>query len=130
AETPVAVTAHGTTTAQRTATTRLGTVAALLGSMAAAPVVAVVGQPAGLQEQLSWFETKPLFGWRVLVPRTKDQSAATTARLQAFGAVSEVVPTISVEPPRTPQQMERAVKGMVTGRYEWVGFTSVNAVRA
>ena len=40
------------------------------------------------------------------------------------------VPTISVEPPRTPQQMERAVKGLVTGRYEWVGFTSVNAVRA
>ena len=41
-----------------------------------------------------------------------------------------VVPTISVESPRTPQQMERAIKGMVTGRYEWVGFTSVNAVKA
>ncbi len=26
--------------------------------------------------------------------------------------------------------MERAIKGMVTGRYEWVGFTSVNAVKA
>lgn len=38
--------------------------------------------------------------------------------------------TISVEPPRTPQQMERAVHGLVSGRYEWVGFTSVNAVRA
>jgi len=40
------------------------------------------------------------------------------------------VPTIAVEPPRTPQQMERAVKGLVTGRYQWIGFTSVNAVRA
>ena len=40
------------------------------------------------------------------------------------------MPTISVEPPRTPQQMERAIKGLVTGRYEWIGFTSVNAVRA
>jgi uroporphyrinogen III methyltransferase/synthase len=26
--------------------------------------------------------------------------------------------------------MERAVKGLVTGRYQWVAFTSVNAVRA
>jgi uroporphyrinogen III methyltransferase / synthase len=40
------------------------------------------------------------------------------------------VPTISVEPPRTPQQMERAVHGLVSGRYQWVAFTSSNAVRA
>jgi uroporphyrinogen III methyltransferase/synthase len=40
------------------------------------------------------------------------------------------VPTIAVEPPRTPQQMERAVKGLVTGRYEWIAFTSRNAVKA
>ncbi|GMA87827.1 hypothetical protein GCM10025868_30770 [Angustibacter aerolatus] len=66
----------------------------------------------------------------MLVPRTKDQAGGTVDRLHEFGAISEVVPTISVEPPRTPQQMERAVKGLVTGRYEWVGFTSVNAVRA
>jgi uroporphyrinogen III methyltransferase/synthase len=90
----------------------------------------VVGAPVALREELSWFETKPLFGWRVLVPRTKDQAVSTTDRLAEFGAVSEVVPTISVEPPRTPQQMERAIKGLVTGRYEWIGFTSVNAVRA
>jgi uroporphyrinogen III methyltransferase/synthase len=129
--TPVVVTTQGTTTSQRTITTSLGEAPRLLDQSAlGSPLLAVVGQPAGLHEQLSWFETKPLFGWRVLVPRTKDQAGATTRRLQAFGAVSDVVPTISVEPPRTPQQMERAVKGMVTGRYEWVGFTSVNAVRA
>ena len=51
-------------------------------------------------------------------------------RLAAYGAVADVVPTISVEPPRTPQQMEKAVRGLVTGRYEWIGFTSTNAVRA
>ena len=37
---------------------------------------------------------------------------------------------MSIEPPRTPQQMERAVHGLVSGRFEWVIFTSVNAVRA
>ena len=48
----------------------------------------------------------------------------------SYGAVPAEVPTIAVEPPRTPQQMERAVRGLVTGRYEWIAFTSVNAVRA
>jgi uroporphyrinogen III methyltransferase/synthase len=92
--------------------------------------MAVVGTTAGLREQLSWFETKPLFGWRILVPRTREQAGSMTAKLAELGAVADVVPTISVEAPRTPQQMERAIKGMVTGRYEWVGFTSVNAVKA
>jgi uroporphyrinogen III methyltransferase/synthase len=51
-------------------------------------------------------------------------------RLAAYGAVPVEVPTIAVEPPRTPAQMERAIKGLVTGRYEWIVFTSTNAVRA
>jgi uroporphyrinogen III methyltransferase/synthase len=66
----------------------------------------------------------------VLVPRTKEQAASVCDQLRAHGAVPEQVPTIAVEPPRTPQQMERAVRGLVTGRYQWVAFTSANAVRA
>ena len=42
----------------------------------------------------------------------------------------EEVPTISVEPPRNPLQMDKAVRGLVEGRYEWIAFTSVNAVKA
>ncbi|QIM22861.1 bifunctional uroporphyrinogen-III C-methyltransferase/uroporphyrinogen-III synthase [Phycicoccus sp. HDW14] len=129
ADTPVAVTEKGTTTEQRTVVTTLG---AAPEAMAAGhfPVLAVVGDTVAMRDALSWFETKPLYGWSVLVPRTKEQSGSTISRLEHHGAHAEVVPTISVEPPRTPQQLERAVKGMVTGRYEWVGFTSVNAVRA
>src|SRR4051812_32045708 len=94
------------------------------------PFLIVVGDIVGWREKLSWFETKPLFGWRVLVPRTREQAASLSEQLRSYGAVPEEVPTISVEPPRTPQQMERAVKGLVTGRYEWVAFTSRNAVKA
>ncbi|MGZ6831338.1 MAG: uroporphyrinogen-III synthase, partial [Nocardioidaceae bacterium] len=131
ASTPVAVTEHGTTIHQRTHTSTLGEVEGLMGSAEVEfPSLAVVGSTVGLREQLSWFETKPLFGWNVLVPRTKDQAGSMTARLAAYGATSDIVPTISVEPPRTPQQMERAIKGLVTGRYEWIAFTSVNAVKA
>jgi uroporphyrinogen III methyltransferase / synthase len=127
--TPVAVTERGTSTDQRTVTTTLADAGQTMAD-GRFPVLAVVGSTVTMRETLSWFETKPLFGWEVLVPRTKEQAASTLARLQRHGAHASVVPTISVEPPRTPQQLERAVKGMVTGRYEWVGFTSVNAVRA
>ncbi len=129
AETPVALTERGTTIRQVTRTTTLGEVAKVMKSVEF-PALAVVGSTVALREQLSWFETKPLFGWNILVPRTKEQSGTTIARLASYGATAQVVPTISVEPPRTPQQMERAIKGLVTGRYEWIGFTSVNAVKA
>ena len=44
----------------------------------------------------------PLYGWQVLVPRTKEQAGAMSDRLRVHGAVPEEVPTIAVEPPRTP----------------------------
>jgi uroporphyrinogen III methyltransferase / synthase len=135
-DTPFAVTWNGTTTRQRTVSSTLGGIAAELKAAGVSllttdgPAVAVAGPAVSTAQSLSWFETRPLFGWRVLVPRTKEQAGALSDRLRAHGGVPEEVPTITVEPPRTPQQMERAVKGLVTGRYQWIGFTSVNAVRA
>jgi uroporphyrinogen III methyltransferase/synthase len=134
--TRLAITWDGTTSAQQTVVSSLGRIGpdlkaagvSLANTLGSA--IAVVGDAVGAREQLSWFETKPLFGWRVLVPRTKEQAAVVSQRLREYGAVPEEVPTIAVEPPRTPQQMERAVKGLVTGRYQWVAFTSTNAVRA
>jgi uroporphyrinogen III methyltransferase/synthase len=130
-DTPIAVTRVGTTTDQVTVVSTLGEIDrdVRLGKLTGSSV-AVVGEVVDLRSSLSWFETKPLFGWRVLVPRTKDQAGPLSARLRRFGAVPEEVPTISVEPPRNPRQMDKAVRGLVEGRYEWIAFTSVNAVRA
>ncbi|MEU6787934.1 bifunctional uroporphyrinogen-III C-methyltransferase/uroporphyrinogen-III synthase [Nonomuraea angiospora] len=129
--TPVAVSSGGTTTEQYTVVSSLGRLQPDLKHAGfTEPALIVVGEAVGLRDKLSWFETKPLFGWRVLVPRTKEQSRSLSEQLVAYGAVPEEVPTISVEPPRTPQQMDRAIKGLVTGRYEWVAFTSANAVKA
>ncbi|SEG29373.1 uroporphyrinogen-III synthase /uroporphyrinogen-III C-methyltransferase [Thermomonospora echinospora] len=127
--TPAAMTSLGTTTEQETVVSTLQRLVPDTKGMES-PAMIIVGDVAGWRDRLSWFETKPLFGWRVLVPRTKEQAASLSERLRSYGAVPEEVPTISVEPPRTPQQMDRAVKGLVTGRYEWVVFTSTNAVRA
>ena len=130
-ETPVAMTRVGTTTEQETVVSTLERLAAdARAARMAPPAVTVVGDVVDLRTTLSWFETKPLFGWRVLVPRTKEQAGSVSTRLRGFGAVPEEVPTISVEPPRNPQQMDKAIRGLVEGRYEWIAFTSVNAVRA
>ncbi|WP_395657079.1 uroporphyrinogen-III synthase [Nocardioides sp.] len=130
-QTPVAMTRVGTTTEQATVTSTLERIGAdARAARMAPPAVTVVGDVVDLRETLSWFETKPLFGWRVLVPRTKEQAGSVSQRLRSYGAVPDEVPTISVEPPRNPQQMDKAVRGLVEGRYEWIAFTSVNAVKA
>src|SRR6202042_1498602 len=134
--TPFAITWDGTTTEQQTVVTTLGRIgpdlkaAGVTVATTRGGAVAVVGAAAAAKTRIPWSETKPLFGWRVLVPRTREQASVVSERLREYGAVPEEVPTIAVEPPRTPQQMEGAVKGLVTGRYQWVAFTSTNAVKA
>jgi uroporphyrinogen III methyltransferase/synthase len=129
----VLVTFHGGSTEQTSRTTVLGELAGTVKGVRAPaedPIHVIMGMAVEQREELSWYETKPLFGWKVLVPRTKDQAAPMVARLRTYGAHSEEVPTISVEPPRSPLQMDKAIRGLVEGRYEWVVFTSVNAVKA
>ncbi|GGF22362.1 uroporphyrinogen-III synthase [Williamsia phyllosphaerae] len=129
AQTPVAVTVNGTTCQQRTIEATLATLndkgAGLQG-----PLIVTIGKVVTQRSRLSWWESRALYGWTVLVPRTKDQAGDMSDRLVVHGAMPMEVPTIAVEPPRSPAQMERAVKGLVDGRYQWVVFTSTNAVRA
>ena len=130
-DTPIAITRRGTTVDQRTIVSTLaGVGSAAKAARQAGPGLVVVGDVVGQREKLDWFEVKSLFGWRVLIPRTQDHSGTVVDMLREHGAVPVEVPTISVEPPRTPQQIDRAIHGLVSGRYEWIGFTSVNAVRA
>jgi uroporphyrinogen III methyltransferase/synthase len=128
-DTPVSVSCNATDTSQQTVVGTLGELDLVATGMSGRLVVAV-GKAAAQREKLTWWEARPLYGWKVLVPRTREQASAMSERLSGYGAVPVEVPTIAVEPPRTPTQMERAIKGLVTGRYEWIVFTSTNAVRA
>jgi uroporphyrinogen III methyltransferase/synthase len=137
--TPTVVTANGTTCQQRSIET---TLAGLLDKAVldkpvgepagplAGPLVATIGKTVANRAKLNWWESRALYGWTVLVPRTKDQAGEMSEKLVGHGALPIEVPTIAVEPPRSPAQMERAVKGLVDGRFQWVVFTSTNAVRA
>ncbi len=129
ASTPVTVTTRGTTRLQRTFDATLGTVGKLDADLEG-PLVVTLGTAADDRSKYSWWENRPLYGWRVLVPRAKSQAGVMNARLSQHGAIPQSVPTISLEPPRNPAQMDRAIKGIVEGRYQWILFTSVNAVDA
>jgi len=135
--TPCVVTADGTSCAQRSVestlrglTDRTAPGAGDPGGPLSGPLVVTVGRTVTHRTKLNWWESRALYGWTVLVPRTKDQAGEMSERLTAHGALPIEVPTIAVEPPRSPAQMERAVKGLVDGRFQWVVFTSTNAVRA
>ncbi len=135
--TPCVVTASGTTCAQRSVESTLAGLTDrtlsgsgdLLGPLSGQLVV-TIGRTVTHRAKLNWWESRALYGWTVLVPRTKEQAGEMSDRLVGHGALPIEVPTIAVEPPRSPAQMERAVKGLVDGRYQWVVFTSTNAVRA
>jgi len=141
--TPCVVTTSGTTCAQRSVEANLSGLtepATLAGidpvilpngqETPAGPLVVTIGKTVNNRAKLNWWESRALYGWTVLVPRTKDQAGEMSEKLVGHGASPVEVPTIAVEPPRSPAQMERAVKGLVDGRYQWVVFTSTNAVRA
>ncbi|NUS72211.1 MAG: bifunctional uroporphyrinogen-III C-methyltransferase/uroporphyrinogen-III synthase [Corynebacteriales bacterium] len=125
----VSITGEGTTEIQSTSVTTLESVAdAAIGLFGR--LVLTFGAGVAQRGKYAWWESRALYGWKVLVPRTKEQAGSMSARLRVWGAIPCEVPTIAVEPPRTPAQMERAIKGLVDGRYAWVVFTSANAVRA
>ncbi|MDT5316344.1 MAG: uroporphyrinogen methyltransferase / synthase, partial [Mycobacterium sp.] len=135
--TPCVVTANGTTCQQRSIESTLSGLldkATLAAAESAGPLVGplvvTIGKTVSNRAKLNWWESRALYGWTVLVPRTKDQAGEMSDRLVSHGALPIEVPTIAVEPPRSPAQMERAVKGLVDGRFQWVVFTSTNAVRA
>jgi uroporphyrinogen III methyltransferase / synthase len=138
--TPCVITANGTTCQQRSVESTLAGLldkTAVVGAEPAGPppanagaLVVTIGKTVSHRAKLNWWESRALYGWTVLVPRTKDQAGEMSEKLVSHGASPIEVPTIAVEPPRSPAQMERAVKGLVDGRFQWVVFTSTNAVRA
>jgi uroporphyrinogen III methyltransferase/synthase len=120
--TPVVAIRWGTRPEQQTVRTTLTE----LGSVALEPpVTMVIGGVAALD--VSWFESRPLFGKRVVVTRAREQASDLATRLAAAGASVIEVPAIVVRDPADGGAALRAAANRVR-EYAWVVFTSVNAV--
>jgi uroporphyrinogen III methyltransferase/synthase len=121
-DTPVAAVSAGTRLDQRTLRT---TLAGLGGLHIRPPATIVIGEVAALD--LGWFEHRLLFGRSVVVTRAQEQASGLAERLRGLGATAIEVPTIALVEPADGGSGLRSAAAAVAG-YEWVVFTSANAV--
>ena len=126
-QTPVALVQWGTEPYQRTL---VGTLTGIADSAAAAgigaPAVTIVGEVVGLRNTIRWFDSRPLFGKRVLVTRTRTQASALSEMLTQRGAQPVELPTIEIQPLNDYTELDRALKS--ARDYHWAVFSSANAV--
>ena len=128
-QTPVAVIRWGTEPRQETVTGTLADIAQRVREAGLQPpAVTVVGEVVRLRNKLRWFDTRPLFGKRVLVTRARPQASALSQRLQELGAEPVEFPTIAIAPPSDWSNLDQALDKLAT--YDWVIFTSANGVEA
>ncbi len=127
--TPAAIIQDGTRPTQRTVTATLATIAGEAAKAnVGAPAIVIVGNVVRLRERLRWFDTKPLFGKRVLITRAGEQSAAFAWELLARGAAPIIAPTIAIEPSDDALAAPRALDSLAS--FAWLVFTSQNGVDA
>lgn len=78
---------------------------------------------------MSRSERRPLFGQKVVVTRSLSQAPALSRRLRDLGAIPVEVPTIRFEPPADGGAgLQTAARRLRDGAYDWLVFTSANAV--
>lgn len=119
----------GTLPTQQTTVGTLAEVAhAVEGTTDRRPAILVVGRVAALREHLRWFDSRPLFGKRILVTRPREQSAEFVSLLQALGADPIEAPLIRIAPPADYEALDEACARL--DDFDWVVFTSGNAVEA
>jgi len=126
-DTPVAVVQWASLPQQRTV---VGTLADIHQRASEAglglPALTIVGEVVHLRSNLRWFDTKPLFGKRIVVTRAVHQAGSLAAMLRDEGAQAILAPTIRIADPSDPAPL-RDVVGRLN-RYDWILFTSGNTV--
>lgn len=124
---PAALIRWGTTADQQTV---VGTLSGIVADAERAalrpPALLVVGRVVELRDRLAWFEKRPLFGKRIVVTRSLQQSGRFAQLLEEAGAEVMRVPTIKLEPPESWEALDRAIRAIES--FHWVVFTSVNGV--
>ena len=124
-DTPVAAVQWGTRPEQHTVRATLATIGdAELGT----PSTIVVGDVAACD--FTWFESRPLFGRRIVVTRARAQASELVERLAALGAATVEVPAIEIDDPDDGgAALAAAVERLAAGAYGWLVLTSPNGAR-
>ena len=124
---PVAVISKATRPDQRTVAGTLRSIESLVAQAnLATPAIIVVGEVVRMHDVINWFESRPLFGKRVIVTRAREQASQLVELFAGSGANVLQFPTIEVTEPPSFDSLDRAI----TGLYDLLVFTSANGVKA
>jgi len=127
-DTPVAVIMNGTLPDQQTIVGKLQEISRMAEKKEVKPpAIIVVGDVVQLRKTLNWYETKPLFGKRIVVTRAREQASNFRKRLALLGAECIEFPTIEIIPPERWGPVDQAIERIE--KYDWLIFTSVNGVK-
>ncbi len=127
-DTPVAIIYWGTTSKQITITSKLGEVVEdIEKNKIKAPSVIIIGEVVNFREVLNWFESKALFGKRVLITREKEQSFSFASKLIKLGAKPINCPIVSYELNDKEVYNKNIINNLSS--FDWMFFTSQNAVK-
>lgn len=124
-----AVVINGTLPSQQTWSGTLSELSKKMHEQApAGPAMLIVGNVVGLRENLRWFDSRPLFGRRVLVTRSREQAGELVDLLESNGAEAIEAPLIKIVPPEDYSSLDAAVAH--ASSYDWIVFTSANGAQA
>jgi uroporphyrinogen III methyltransferase/synthase len=127
AEIPAAAVQWGTHPKQRTVVGTLENLAQKAEEAGVtAPVITIIGWPVILRDEISWFETRPLFGRRIVVTRATQQASVLSEKLSELGA--EVIEMPATRIARLDLSPLRDAIRRISD-YQWLIFTSQNGVK-
>jgi uroporphyrinogen III methyltransferase / synthase len=119
----------GTLPTQETVVGTLGEIARrATGAAERRPAVLVVGRVVALREHLQWFDTRPLFGKRILITRPRDHASDLIDELEAMGAEAIQAPMIRIAPPEDYGPLDAACRSVAS--FDAIVFASRHAVAA
>ncbi len=95
-----------------------------------APGLIIIGEAVGHRAPNPWFESRPLFGCRVLVTRPRHQAEGMARKLESLGAVVYRYSPVAIQPPTDWAEVDSAIEQLRSAEWDWLVFTSANGVRS
>ncbi len=116
----------GTTATQMTVQCTLAEIPKKFQEVNQRSAMLVIGRVTALRDHIRWFDTRPLFGKRILVTRPREQSVEFVALLESLGAQAIEAPMISIAPPDDWTPLDEMC--LRAGEFDWIVFSSGHGV--
>ena len=127
ADFPAAAVELGTHPNQRTVVATISTIAERVKAEGlVAPAITVIGRVVDLRDEIAWFESRPLFGKRILVTRATAAAGTLAAQLRELGADAIEAPSTVIEA-LDAAPLDRGIARLAL--FDWLVLTSPTAVR-